>query len=184
MLALHSRFEKKVIASAARASAKPGIADLPNLTETSAVSLVEQLTNERAAIENELVRQLRSDFPVEKKIPAICLLGFNRMDGAVQDMLKFITLEVPAKSHFRAPPWETRPTVEALIRIGKPATKALLKHLESVEDEQTRKLSIVVISHIEGPEVGRFSVETAIKKQTDPEKKKKLREGLRYFAEQ
>lgn len=113
---------------------------------------------------------------------AIVLLGKLRSAGSVGLLAENLTFGVFYKSTKRPqPPEDFYPCVGALSEIGKPSVGAMLRNLETSQDEKVRKLSARVIRNVEGPALARIVLEKAAQKQTDPAKQAMLQAALAYF---
>ena len=109
------------------------------------------------------------------------LLGLYRFEQAAGNLARVIDLEnkdADRHENRREPRWDRYPAVEALIRIGKPSVREVLRRLETSDDPHVRALSARVIFYVEGPEVSKLVIQTAIKAQSDPVKKQRLESAL------
>ncbi len=144
-------------------------------------SLLRSLESEWQSMKETLITTLGS----RSKQTVFCsafLVGMNRYAEAAGSLARLITLEDEARSPKRRR-WGQYPVAEALVRIGKPVIPAMLRNLETSDDEKTRRLTAKVILRVEGVEVAKSLVTSAIAKQQDPERKGRLRSSLVYFEE-
>jgi hypothetical protein len=72
-------------------------------------------------------------------------------------------------------------TVKALVRIGKPASLEAVERLATEKSEERIEMFVMVITGVEGVDLGREMMKLAISKETDPEKKKRLKAALELF---
>lgn len=138
------------------------------------------------------LRTMLGERPLKERAVRICyVLGFCRANSAVEELSKWITLEVPSgKSFRRYPRWVRYPAQEALVRIGVPAIRHMILNLETSDDEKVRYLSARTILEIMrgtardltiGKQFARVILSNAADSQEDPEKKRRLQEALKYF---
>lgn len=122
----------------------------------------------------------------EVRLTSIYVLGEYRMKGAVKALIKHIDYKAESILTHRLPPWGQYPAVEALVKIGKPAVSEALKLIEEKEVQHIRELATRVVREVEGLEVGRFIIKQRIKKEENPEKRKRLQQALasKYFSEE
>jgi len=158
---------------------KERIARMANLNDKERMEFLGELCKERSDIQGDLIHQLGDSSSKETKFAAAFLLGIYRMKGSVYSLSRNITLENEnILQDTRISLWDRYPVVEALIRIGKPSVREMIRNIQTSGDEKTRELSARVIRYVEGPEIGRIILEKAIEKQTDPQRKAKLEAAL------
>lgn len=163
---------------------EPAFVQMGALPEKERMELIKEQTQGYYALQNNLIHQLGAATSKHHRFSAAFLLGLYRMPDAASHMAKYIALEeTERRRNKRLPLWGRYPVAEALIRIGRPAVPAMLQNIATSDDEKVCELSANVIRHVEDPEIGRFIVERAIKKQPDAEKKKRLQEALKYFED-
>lgn len=73
--------------------------------------------------------------------------------------------------------------IQALARIGKPASKAAVEYLAKDKSSKRAPMYVRVIALVEGVEVGKFMVERAAAAESDPEKKARLTKAIALFAD-
>ena len=142
--------------------------------------LTEQLSKQWEDTKGLLITSLGSD-DQQVQFTAAFLLGLYRYAEATDSLANLIVMEDAGrneKRQSRESLWGEYPAVEALIRIGKPSVSAMLRNLESSEDEHVRGLSARVIYYVEGPKLAKIVVENAVNEQKDPIKKKLLESSL------
>ena len=154
------------------------ITRMGELNPQTKVRLLDELAKERAELQGVLLTQLSSSQSKETRSCAAFLLGLYRMEQAVNDLAKLITMEADIQKQKREAPWGRYPVVEALIRIGRPGIPAMLENIEKTDDELVRKLSARVIRFVEGPDIAKFVLEEAIRNERDTTKKQNLQSGL------
>lgn len=154
---------------------------LPNTDAKDAEQIASQFCAEHAELETQLLRQLASPKSKQQQIVIVYLLGLYRMDNAVRELAKVITLEIEPMQHPRLPLLTRRPVVDALIQIGMPSIRAVIGRLETDNKELVVELGTMVIDRILGRELGEMAIKQAIDKQTDREKRKKLEQALEFF---
>lgn len=159
------------------------IGKLGALTDDQRIALLSNLSRDRSDLLAQLLQQLASPTSKHHQCAVVFLLGEYRLGDAVRDLAKIITLEADIKKRNREALWDRYPVAEALIKIGVPAVPAMIENLENAKDEKTRELSAEVIRYIQTRELGKVIVQNAIDKQPQAEKKKNLKEALRYFEE-
>jgi hypothetical protein len=115
-----------------------------------------------------------------QKCAAAFYLGEMRISEAAPCLAAHITLhwEGDGGLNTRLSILAPYPAEDALVKIGKPASKHMLENLESSSDLRLRELSVHVLQRIEGVGVARFMIQEAIVKQADEKKKDLLREAL------
>jgi len=111
---------------------------------------------------------------------AIYLLGLWRLDRGIPELSKNIALKVPATKDKTYMLWGGYPVVHTLIMIGSPAVPAMLALIRGSADIETRRLATTVIRYVEGPEVAQILLQNASEKETDPEKKERLKGALQF----
>jgi hypothetical protein len=120
-----------------------------------------------------------NDFSTPKEI-AIHLLGELRYWEVVGMLVEEIDYCPPNSGSFISTIF-IFPCASALIKIGKPATEAILKKCEKEIKDKNLILYAWVISHVEGDELGKYRIELELKKTTDPQKKKNLEQLLKVY---
>ena len=183
------------LASCTRA-AEPGVAakgEATTLAMITSDSPVERKKGEkrllaaRAGSIAKLIRVVEEErkfaefiLPDSKRHFAIRALGALRAAEAVKPLMDRIGLVFQAPHGTRGlVPWSAE--VEALIKIGKPASKAAVAKLATESDEDNRKLLAGVVRGVEGLEVGRFMLERKIKTTSGKKEKANLQAALEYF---
>ncbi|MDZ4821228.1 MAG: hypothetical protein SGJ20_19885 [Planctomycetota bacterium] len=155
----------------------PAPIDLKTLQRLTANNLEEQLKlfeNERARTRAILFQSL-ADENLEVRCAAAFLLGYYRDEDAVHSLGQHLTLEYKSDRLWkRLPRYGTYPAVEALVRIGKPSVREMLRILETSDDAHERALAARVIYYVEGDDLARLVVGFAAERQKDPAKKEKL----------
>ena len=142
-------------------------------------SLLVNFTDEWQATKERLIQNLFSEHE-QTRFCAAYLLGLYRYADACGNLAKVIAMENEdyGQQQSREPRWGQYPAVEALIHIGKPAIPAMLRNLETSDDEHVRGLSARVIHYVEGSELAKKVVQNAVAKQKNPEQKRRLESGL------
>lgn len=136
--------------------------------------------DDRASLEGKLLHYLSPEIPEEVQYVAAFLLGYYRMDEAVNRLADFITLhdEEKEKENTRFPPWGPYPAEEALVRIGLRAVPRMIENIKTSPDEQVRSLSTEVVKSIYGIIVGKFVLENELKTATDEVSKQRLNDAI------
>jgi hypothetical protein len=145
-------------------SIKEQIDKLSTLSGEKRIELLEQISNEYYAIQGRLIYLLSNSDSNDMKFATAYLLGIYRMEQSVRELSRFITLEYKSIEESREFLWDRYPIAEALTRIGKPSVSEMLNNIQTSDDEKVREISALVIGGVEGPNVGRFIIETAMKK--------------------
>jgi hypothetical protein len=164
-------------------SIKEQIDKLSTLNVEKRIELLEQISNEYYVMQGNLIYLLGNTKSNDVKFAAAYLLGIYRMEQSVRELSKFITLEyISISPESREFLWDRYPIAEALTRIGKPSVSEMLKNIQTSEDEKVREIYALVIGGVEGPNVGRFVIENAMKK-AQPLAKSSLQKALEldYF---
>lgn len=139
---------------------------------------VARLSEERLALIDDLKRSLSGERDLEKQGRLCFLLGEYRADSAVQDLCECMTLELHRSEEYkRLPLWGQFPAWEALVKIGVPATAAVIDKLAGNDDLLTRFLCVEFLRSVYGDEIGALLVEKAIEKEGDPRRKGNLEAG-------
>jgi len=157
------------------------LAKLPNASEQEGEQIASQFSTERAELQTQLILQLASPKSKEHQIVVVYLLGLYRMDGAVRDLAKVITLETELRKIRRLPLWGRYPAVDALAKIGMRSIPPVIECIEMSEDKLVTELGAKVIKQILGRELAEAAVKQAIDKQPNQDKKKKLEESLQFL---
>ncbi len=108
---------------------------------------------------------------------AIGLLGEFRSEEAVGILIERITFFVPCPSA-ETTPAACYPCARALVEIGLPSVKGILKRLDSPVTEQEMKLFATVVWLVDGDEIGLLRLENALKYATT-----KSQKNLETFVE-
>jgi hypothetical protein len=110
---------------------------------------------------------------------AIQMLGKLRMELATIPLLDMIERRYPGIGRLRSP---VDPIViQALIEIGKPASKAAVEYLARDKSSKRAPMYVRVIAQVEGVEVGAFMVRKAMEREKDPDRKARLEKALELF---
>ncbi len=113
---------------------------------------------------------------------AIEMLGLLRAEQATVPLMDLIDIRFYRVATGPRAPRDPE-VIQALARIGKPASKAAIGYLAKDKSSKRAAMYLRVIYLVEGPEVGRFMLEQATKKESDPERKKRLERALVMFAD-
>lgn len=147
---------------------------LDRMTDEERKALVHELAWERQQLLESLLKQLDSA-TAEARIHAAYLLGFFRLEQACPQLARRIVMvdEGTAQRSDDYWFWGRNVAQEALIRIGKPATAALLDNLASSDDGQVRKLSADALRAIEGA-LARAAIEDAARREPGTTRRRRL----------
>jgi hypothetical protein len=75
------------------------------------------------------------------------------------------------------------PAFEALIKIGNPSIPAVIRNLAESDDAQVRKLSLQVLTRIDGDkDISQLRLQKALNAETDSTKKARLQSALKSLA--
>lgn len=114
--------------------------------------------------------------PYNPALTAVELLGDLRAVGGVHVLIKHIDV------YYSPRVAATRPGGSAcgvaLIQIGKPASITALSLLRNPGSDKRMALFVEVIKGVEGPEVARFLIEDAIKKEKSASGRENLQKAL------
>ncbi len=141
----------------------------------------EQVLNERRQSIAELIKILEDPSIFEQKpwfvINAVYTLGELRAEDATELLVKRIDAIQPLASH-DTNLGQLDPCVRALIRIGKRASDACVEALSLEESPVRRKHLLRVVLEVETPEVAEAVLQKALRRESQPEKKRKLKAAL------
>jgi len=165
-----------------------------NVSQEEIEKQVEQIDTGFLTLQSTLLHQMQNNVVPEKnKVYVIYLLGIYHYATAVPILFDNIDYEEPLdegsiKPDFRMKKWGMYPAVEALVKIGKPASIESIARLAA--DDGTaktkyrgfyttkRELYLIVLRFIEGDDVARFMLQNAIEKEQDKDKKANLTAAL------
>ena len=132
----------------------------------------------------QILREYSAPFVDEDpRLLAVQILGAFRSVEAVPWMLKNIDFYPPQDETALRPLYEMYPCVSALIKIGKPASMAVLKQLEKDTNLQRVKLLCLTMEKIEGKKVCVFMLGEAIGSTQEKETRQRLTKALRTIDE-
>ena len=116
----------------------------------------------------------------ETRLASILLIEFYRVSAGVPALLKCIDLRYmpPLSSMIYYAPMGPFPAEQALIRIGMPSVRAILKVLPTERSALRRKLMVPVMVGVEGRAVTNFRLRRAIAKATTAAAKANLKAAL------
>ena len=141
-------------------------------------TLKESLRKRRLHSIKSLMRILDDEsLPNSARMESARMLGHLRASQAVDLLIKHIRLG----PLFVSDGANEHPCHDALIRIGKPASKAVLKELHKPMKELRRMALVTVLAGVEGRQVGRFMLQQEIAKAKTPEARHNLQLGLKAF---
>lgn len=116
----------------------------------------------------------------DSRLSAIRLLGTLRADEAVPVLLRCLSLkygrEYPHVLGGKPPP--RNEALIALVKIGKPSSKAALERLKRCGEDDERSLLVEVIKGVEGAELARLIFRKAVTDSQDAKEKKTLQMAL------
>lgn len=115
----------------------------------------------------------------------IHVLGCMRASDAVPGILRQIELTVPWPGANGFHPlagnqWGFHPAVRALIQIGLPSVKAILKDLPHEKDQVRRRLMGSVMLNVCGSRLAKFMLAQAITTQKTAAARKRIRSALNH----
>ncbi|MCK4983618.1 MAG: HEAT repeat domain-containing protein [Victivallaceae bacterium] len=142
-----------------------------------------RLTHERKNLIDSLIRQLRREKNLKKKIRICFLLGQYRASEATSDLLNIITLknkDVPEEDT-RFPLWGRYPAFEALGKIGMPSARLILAKLETESNTEAMRFEVILIRELYGKEIARIVLEKAIAKQKNKRKAENIAKAISLF---
>lgn len=146
-------------------------------------------TDERSAqligIREELIKNLIQIVEEDKgdrstRVRAVRTLGQFRAVEATQVLVRNIDRIMPEIIDAKTIS-TIFPCVPALIRIGKPASRAVLKELQKPMKKARRMALAVVLGGVEGRQVGRFMLQHEIAKSKTSQERHNLQLGLKSF---
>jgi hypothetical protein len=113
---------------------------------------------------------------------AIHTLGTLRAEASVDLLLDLIDLEMPPflLDEVRRP--SDREVIAVLAKIGKPASIAAVNRLFEEKSTSRARACLRVVYLVEGPEIGRFILETAARKEANAEKKDRMEKAIELFS--
>ena len=126
----------------------------------------------------KLVRDKR--VPLSIRLEAVRILEVVRAPEAVDALLSQLTSITAEK--FGEKTFETLyPCVPALVKIGKPSSRAVLKELRKPMKKIRRLALAVVLAGVEGRKVGRLLINDEITEADSAAVRKNLKLGLKAF---
>jgi hypothetical protein len=139
------------------------------------------ILQDRQRLVTEL-QQIVREFIADKKkqeiaTAAIILLGKLRAVEAIPILVEHLILPpVALRPTVTAPPspLKAHPSAGALIEIGSPSLRPLLKKVEVSSDEGTLVLAAIVINGILGPDLAVAAVELRLEQQKDAKVRQRL----------
>jgi hypothetical protein len=145
-------------------------------------------------LQSAVIKELKRSQSDDARACLAFLLGRYRSVEAAEPLSKMIGLKNPSYDRFPGLPLVgAYPAYDALVRIGTPSLRFMVKNLESSDDKTERDLSAQVIWRVlgtafdnttrgkKGKELARLFLCKAIEWQSDPAKKKNLESALKYF---
>jgi len=122
------------------------------------------LSTERSRLVSALITIAGKPKPAyqmyDERALSVMLLGEMRAIEAVDTLIRYIAFRPPGFTTEYSPSGEY-PCVEALIKIGTPATAAFLGKVDSPPDKETLRLHVMVIQMVEGWEAGELKIRHA-----------------------
>lgn len=156
-----------------------GVENLDKVSVEGQRQFLSRISERRHQTQEQLIMQL---FSTDNQVQclAACLLGMERHDQSVSSLVEQITLQ---DEHWPRQQtslwfWDRYPALEALTKIGKPATRALIENIESNDEAKSRQFSALALRVIETPEVAQFILQRAIDRQKQNSKKVRLKAAL------
>ena len=113
---------------------------------------------------------------------AMRTLGLLRAENAVGPLMDMIDFRFEGERISMREPEDTE-VIRALASIGKPSSKLAVEYLAKDKSTVRAPMYLRVIHLVEGPEVGKFMLEQAVKQEKDAEKKARLEKALPLFAD-
>ena len=133
-----------------------------------------------------LVRELKEEPLQQISSSRVCyavrMLGLIRADEATSFLMDIIDIRFAGGHRGEPRPVQDADVIRALARIGKPASKAAIEYLAKDKSSKRAARYLRVVYLVEGPEVGRFMLQQAAKRQSDPERKARLERALAMFT--
>lgn len=160
--------------------------EMPHLSDESPFKDARQRFRDRNDLLRDLILFVENTDPnmpgsdenlYARRLAAVVVLGNMRARQAVPMLIENLVTISPL---FRSGDafGQPSPCVEALVRIGKPASTACLGALATEEDLIRRKLLLQVVKRVETPDVAKFMLAQAIANARLPEEKSKLELAL------
>jgi hypothetical protein len=132
---------------------------------------VRRLAEVRSQFIGDLLKRLPNERDPVKKSAIIYLLGEYRASETSAQLVNMIGFEGAKASNEseqkRLPLWGEFPAYEALVKIGSPTAREVIKKLETTTDSTARNLGASVIRAIYGREIGVVVLAKARDNQTN-----------------
>lgn len=121
-----------------------------------------------------------NETPRSTRVRAVQILGKFRAAEATEVLVRHVDKIIP-ETILGKTVSSLYPCVPALIKVGKPSSRAVLKELRKPM-KGTRRLALaVVLAGVEGRQVGRFMLQHEIAKAKTPEERRNLQASMNAF---
>ncbi len=139
----------------------------------------------RRAVVSTLIQQAGSGQGAARAA-AMYLLGLLRLPDAVPILIRNLGFRFvpPPPGHAELGPASFYPAESALVSIGMPSVRAILKLLPHENSPLRRKLMVRVLDGVEGRAVTQFRLRRAIKNASGPQIRANLQAALKDIASQ
>lgn len=136
---------------------------------------LEKPSAERRALARRLVDEFRRATDEDETIRLASLLGIHRIQEAVEPLAERLTFRTDLLNDNQIGYWGRYPAAGALIEIGPPADRAMIKVLAERDDPDSRRLALLVLDRILGEEeAAQAALSRAASKEADPAKQRRL----------
>jgi hypothetical protein len=161
------------------------IPDFRTMTVQEMEKVVNRILKKNKRLITGLIQQLREEqLSNEGKVYAVYLLGNLRAYAAVDRLIANIDLKASSVDpKTRIGRWGPYPAQGALVKIGKPASSAVLESLSKEKDALRRKLMCAVLVDVEGKEISQIRIRKKLKTEPYPEKQSLLKSALKLISD-
>jgi hypothetical protein len=147
--------------------------------ETTGMSLLSRADEQRHQLLGALVKELDTSSSKKVHIAAVYLIGAHRLDRGVWELIKWIDLDAgERRKQTKEALWDRYPSMEALIRIGKPSVRPAMDLLSREDDALRRYLAVKVIRYVEGADIAELILSRAESSESDTHIKRRWTDAL------
>ena len=157
-LAVQSQVSSQVTAPGVRSLMDPGSINFETLANANRNELQSELNKAsayRVSLESKMLAIAKGSSSKQESLAAIYFMGYYRMRecaSPLSGMIKYRDEGMGGETG-HLPLWSEWPVADALIRIGMPSVPDMISNLRRSDDDVTRRLSVVVLRSILGPDL-------------------------------
>lgn len=118
----------------------------------------------------------------DAKCCAAAYLGMMRASEAADSLATNMALQPPLDPHYAVygPPFGYNPVIDALVAIGNPSIRAVMRNLAESDDAKVREFSLQVLVRIDGDkDIVRLRLQKALKAEKDSQSQARLQAALK-----